>query len=277
MKSSREPGRETIAKQGMAPKLNIKKIGIVSRDYRCKFPNGRRDFSYALPEVLKLLDDKGCDAAILSLFSIIPQKSRGLRKVLIRLRLKGIRAIFLEEFQDRPNKRPQKKQRKSKRYVVYHRSNGRWLEYEFHQQFGSITDYPHSKILSFVSDHMPKRILGNCCVLLCGESNVVKYSPKDKKVHDPFGIRAVIPQKTNIILNPVHDRMTRFEMKLKRGFLSTRGRWVISVWNKGKEDKNGNVKDGSGPAWTVFHNGVSNDVDLIPNPFGIEIGILHFK
>jgi hypothetical protein len=68
--------------------------------------------------------------------------------------------------------------------------------------------------------------------------------------------------------------MTRFEMKLKRQFLSEKGRWVISVWNKGKEDKNARVKDGSGPAWTVFHNGVSNDVDLLPNALGIEIGIL---
>jgi hypothetical protein len=54
MQSSKRAGPEAIVKQSVPPKLNIKKIGIVSRNYRCKFPNGRRDFSYALPEVLKL-------------------------------------------------------------------------------------------------------------------------------------------------------------------------------------------------------------------------------
>lgn len=39
---------------------------------------------------------------------------------------------------------------------------------------------------------------------------------------------------TKIILNPVHDKMTRFEMKLKRRFLPKNNRLVISVWNKEK-------------------------------------------
>ena len=66
-------------------------------------------------------------------------------------------------------------------------------------------------------------------------------------------------------------------MKLKRQFLSENGRWVISVWNKGKKDKNGKVRDGFNPAWTVFHNGKEKKVDLIPNQLGVEIGILDFK
>jgi hypothetical protein len=274
MKSIGKLERGTIAKQGVAPKLNIKKIGIVSRDYRCKFPNGRRDFSFALPKVLKLLEGKGCDAVSFSLYSIIPQESHNLRNTLNRLQLKRIRAIFLEEFGDRPKRRPQQKQRKNKRFVVYHYSKARWREYELLQEFGTLADISHNEMVKFVSDEMPKRILGNCCVVLCGESNGVKYFKLDKKVKDTFGLRAAIPRETNIILNPVHDRMTRFEMKLKRQFLSEKSRWVISVWNKGKEDKNARARDGSGPAWTVFHNGVSNDVDLLPNALGIEIGIL---
>ena len=146
MKSIGKPERGTIAKQGAAPKLNIKKIGIVSRDYRCKFPNGRRDFSYALPEVLKLLEGKGCDAALFSLYSIIPQESHDLRKTLTRLRLKRIRAIFMEEFQERLKSRFQNKKRKPERYVVYHCLKGRWLEYELHQNFDSLTGKSHSKI-----------------------------------------------------------------------------------------------------------------------------------
>jgi hypothetical protein len=273
MQSSKRAGPEAIVKQGVPPKLNIKKIGIVSRDYRCEFPNGRRDFSHMLPEVLKLLDRNGCDAAVFSLFSIVSQESHGLSNKFARLRLRRIKAIFLEEFRDWPKKK--KEQREAERNVVYHCSKGKWLEYEYHQKVSRGND-PRTRILSFVSDEMPKRILGNCCVVLCGESNGVKYSMTSKKVTDRFGVRAAIPQKTNIILNPIHDRMTRPEMKLKRTFLSEKGRWVISVWNKGKEDKNGRTRDGSGPAWTVFHNGVEKVVEPLPNELGIEIGILDF-
>jgi hypothetical protein len=154
MQSSKRAGPEAIVKQGVPPKLNIKKIGIVSRDYRCEFPNGRRDFSHVLPEVLKLLDRNGCDAAVFSLFSIVSQESHGLSNKFARLRLRRIKAIFLEEFRDWPKKK--KRQREAERNVVYHCSKGKWLEYEYHQKVSRGND-PRTRILSFVSDEMPKR------------------------------------------------------------------------------------------------------------------------
>jgi len=63
-------------------------------------------------------------------------------------------------------------------------------------------------------------------------------------------------------------------MKLKRKFLSEKNRWVISVWNKGKNDKNDATKDGSGPAWTVYKNGNEIIVPPIPNRLGVEIGVV---
>lgn len=267
-KSSGDPLQEKSGKTDTSPFLNIAKIGIVSRDYRHRYDNGYRDFSLTLPAVLNLLDYKGCDAVLFSLFSIIPRKSYDPR-VAFR-EFKNIKAVFLEEFQDG-------KKRKACRYVIYHMTKQGWCEYEFYQAFGSLTGKTNKDIDNFVTDELPKRILGNYCVLLCGETNGVKYSPKDKKVKDFFGLRAAIPQKTNIVLNPIHDRMTRFEMKMKRKFLSEKGRWVVSVWNKGKSDKNGKVRDGNNPAWTVFHNGKEYIVDPIPNQLGVEICILNFK
>ena len=134
-----------------------------------------------------------------------------------------------------------------------------------------------TEVDNFVANEVPRRVMGNCCVLLCGETNGVKYSKHDKKIHDTFGLREAIPSAVNIILNPIHDRMTRFEMKLKGQFLSENSRWVISVWNKGKQDKNGKTKDGNGPAWTVFHDGNEIDVPRIPNEFGVEIGTLNIR
>jgi hypothetical protein len=251
-----------------APNINITKLGIVSRDYRHTYENGYRDFGHVLPDVLNMLDDQGCDAVLFSLFSIVKRESYD---TMINLNgLENIRAVFLEEFQDgEPRERG--------RYVVYHRTKQGWREYEFYQTFATITGMSRAAIASFVEDEVLKRILGNCFVLLCGETNGVKYSPDEKTVKDTFGLRAAIPEQASIILNPIHDRMTRFEMKLKKKFLSENHRWVISVWNKGKEDKNGKVKDGSSPAWTVFHNGKEMAIDTIENKHGLEVGILGFE
>jgi hypothetical protein len=258
----------TINNAGATPSLSILKIGIVSRDYNKRYPNRYRDFSQILADVLALLDKNGCDSALFSLFSIISRKSFDPRTAFKGLQ--NIKAIFLEEFQD-------EKSRKAGRYVIYYRAKSDWKEYAFNQIFGSITGMSLQDIEDFVMEEMPKRIIGNCCVLLCGEINGVKYSRSDKRVHDDFGLRAAIRQKVNIVLNPIHDRMTRFEMKLKRQFLSQNGRWVISVWNKGKQDKNGKVKDGNNPAWTVFHNGNKITVQRVQNKFGSEIGVLDIR
>ena len=261
--------------QTSAPKLSLKKIGIVARDYEVKFPKGRRDFSYVLPDVLKLLDDNGCDAVLFSLFSIISRKSFDLRKTIDRLGLKKIKAVFLEEFRDYPTRRPQKEQRETTRYVILYRSNGKWIEYELEQRFGTLATISLAKLRSFVADEIPKqRNLGNCCVLLCGEINGV-IARNHTNVVDRFELRAAIPKTANLILNPSHDLMFRPEMKKKRKYFSRKGRWVISVWNKGKKDKRGKTRDGSSPAWTVFHDGIEKKIEYLPMEHGVEIGILN--
>jgi hypothetical protein len=270
MTKSRGTTVQQVSSKGESkPRLNIGKIGIVTRDYGIRFSNGYRDFSHALPQLIKRLDDEGCDTVLFSLFSIIPRKGYDCLNILKDL--KNIKAVLLEEFQDGKN-------REAGRYVVYHRTTSGWGEYEFYQVFGTITGMPQHKLQDFVQNEIPRRTLGNCCVLLCGETNGVKYSKDDKKIHDTFGLRKAISQSVNVVLNPIHDRMTRFEMKLKRQFLSKNNRWVISVWNKGKQDKNGKTKDGKGTAWTVFHNG--NELENIPrieNNLGVEIGVLNVK
>jgi hypothetical protein len=219
---------------------------------------------------LKILDDYACDAALFSLFSIIPRADFNVRNSLEGL--KSLQAVFLEEFTDKPRKKDS--QREGGRFVVYHRSAEAWDEYYLHQQFGTLRDLSRGEINSFVEKELPRRLLGNCCILLCGESNGVNYSKTRTKVEDEAGMRKGIPSKVTVILNPVHDRMTRFEMNLKRSFLSEKGRWCISVWNKGKEDGNGRTRDGDEPPWMVFHNGKPQPVKRISNELDLEIGIL---
>lgn len=71
MKSSSDmTPRSCKRDNSMPPRLSVKEIGLVSRDY-----NKHRDFSAAYPEILESLDREGCDTVLFSLFSIIRRKS----------------------------------------------------------------------------------------------------------------------------------------------------------------------------------------------------------
>jgi hypothetical protein len=116
-------------------------------------------------------------------------------------------------------------------------------------------------------------------VILCGEINIVKHSKKEKKVNDDaYSYLSLIPNNVEVFLNPGHDKMLRYEMNLKRQFMSRCNKWVVAVWNKGKKCKDGKTKDGKGPAWIVFYNGNEIEVPVIDrnikNPTNIKIGIL---
>jgi hypothetical protein len=245
------------------PHLKVAKIGIVSRDY-----NHVRDFSEVFSNILKLLDDEGCDTVLFSLYSIVPRKSvRPLRS----MRLSNVKAVLYEEFKDGTK-------RKIKRSVVLHRGGQyRLPNWGFPTLKDLTTKQKKEKVGNFVRYAIPGRTLGNCCAIQCGEINGVPYHMDTKKVRDDFGLRKSLPKKVTVVLNSGHDRMTRFEMKLKRSFFSENGRWTISVWNKGRKDRKGRTHDGTKAAWTVFHNGQEVPVKPIQNQMGVEIGILDIE
>ena len=249
--------------------ITVRKVGIVARDYNVRFPNGYRDFSYSLPDVLTLLDEKGCDTALFSLYSIIPRKGYDILPTLQDFA--NLKMICLEEFRDCRNGR------KAGDTVVYYQMPDGWKECRFKQAFGRInwqTQCPDIK--NFAQKGIHRRVFGSACILVCGETNGVKYDKIGaKNIYDPCGVRAAIPPHVEVILNPVHDKMTRFEMAMKRRFLSEGGRYVVSVWNKGKRDCNGRCKDGPGHTYTVFQNGAAVPVEGLPNDFGVEISILN--
>ncbi len=253
------------------PDIVVNKIGLVTRDYNVTFDNDYRDFSHVMPEVLKMLDEAGCDLVLFSLYSLVPRPDFDPRAAFTGLR--NIKLICVEKFRD--NKRG----RRPDKYIVYHKAESGWQPYRLRQLFSRVNrKADHEAVEKLVTEELPRRILGNCCLLICGETNGVKYDRQVKAVRDVYGLRAAIPPEATIILNPVHDRMTRFEMKLKGRFLSENNRWVLTIWNKGKLDERGRTRDGTGPAWTVFHNAALQAVRKITNSpeieSEIEIGIV---
>ena len=269
MKKAQRLGTAAVGARPNIPAFNFRRLGIVSRDYHHTFPNNRRDFSYSLPSVLRLLDEEGCDAVVFSMYSIIPRKGFSVANKLEGLN--SIRAVFIEEYKDGPK-------RAWLRNVVYFRKATRWRSFEIHQKFGALGRLPKDVAPRFVAEEMPGRLMGGCCVILCGEINGLKYSRKSKSVEDAFGLMAAIPANVRLAINPVHDRMTRFEMRLKRRFLS-KGRWVVSVWNKGKVHSDGKMRDGDRPAWDVYYDGEPrNDaVKAVHNELNLEIGLLDLR
>lgn len=257
----------TAHNESERPKIRIKKLGIVSHDY-----SGGRDFSDAFDLILKCLDERGCDSVLFSLTTI--DKRNNFDAKINLGSLTKITSVFVEEYGTHGDE-----------YVIYYKTSKQWEEHKLTQKFGKLEytkDFEENKIKPFIEEVRNQRVFGNCTVLLCGETNIVKYSKDIKDVYDKFNFLNAIPSDVTVLLNPIHDRMTRFEMKLKRRFLSKKGKWVVSVWNKGKKDKNGKVKDGEKPAWTVFHNETEVtiekvDIHSILARSSIEIGILDIK
>ena len=279
MKINKLSDIDHIVLKERSPKIEIKKIGIITHDYRHKEDNEYRDFSHTFEKIIKCLDSKNCDSILFSLFTIVQRESFKVQNYLNGL--KNIKSVFIEEFSDKGAYN-----REVKKFIIYHKTAKCWQNYEIIQKFGTLEytkRFENCVIKPFINEVKNYRIFNHCTVLLCGEINVVKYSPAEKKIVDKYSFMKVIPKSVKIILNPSHDRMTRFEMKLKRKYLSRNKRWVISVWNKGKEDINGNVHDGNNPAWAVFYNGddFTDKVDKITYSFSsksnVEIGILNMK
>ncbi len=252
------------------PTLKLRKIGLVSRDYRHVFPNGRRDFSFAFWKILRGLDQEQCDGVIFSMYSIEPRTGFDAMKHLQGLEF--IKVVMLEEFDDGDTRTPRIN-------VVYSRIGSLWQRQELALKFGSRRRTAKATIEHFVDQEIPqRRILGNCGLILCGELNALKYSPASGNISDPGGLLDAIPDQVSLIVNPTHDRMTRFEMPLKRQFLS-QGRWLVSVWNKGKASNSGRTRDGSRPAWDVYFDGEprTEAVNSLPNDLNVDIGLLHLN
>lgn len=244
----------------------------MSRDYRIREPNGFRDFSHLLGDILKRLDDEQCDGVLFSLYSI--DASQHLDILSLMTDLRHIGAVFLEEFLDETN-------RIALANDTYIRTGGHWIRRRVTQKFATLVytkKFERETLTPFIDEARSARTLGNCTLLLCGESNVVRYSKHTKAVDDRHGYVSNLPQGVDLILNPVHDKMTRFEMQMKRRFLSSHGRTVVSVWNKGKVSSSGRSRDGKGPPWAAFHDGQAVPIRSLERGLGVEqntmLGIL---
>jgi hypothetical protein len=99
--------------------------------------------------------------------------------------------------------------------------------------------------------------------------------PSEGSFKDPFGFNSMLRSYgVKYVFNPLHDYMTRYEMKRKRGYYSRDKRAVVTVWNQGKRKGEASIP------WTFFYDGddlsgkvqeISTQIETRPD---IRIGIL---
>lgn len=108
-------------------------------------------------------------------------------------------------------------------------------------------------------DELETRTFGGAVILLCGESNIIKTRRGSYELDDRFGFLSFL-QKNDIelVLNPIHTYMQRYEMPLKRKAFSRSGRTVLTVWNRG-ESKQGEAH----LPWAAYHDGEDSTDRLV--------------
>lgn len=254
MSQTANGGRAAGPAEALLAGMRLRRIGLVSRDYRPTNAN-RRGRGFGPEDVrraLAFLDAKKCDTALFSLHTL-----RGAPDArLFAGRYNHLRHVFLEYLDSEPPVN-----------VAWLRHGRVWSQSRYGQRF-SVSKAPLTGKTRLLDDvRTGVRISGNATVLLCGETNIVHYNRGKRRIEDPLRYRAALSvggQDVSVILNPVHDLMIRYEMVLKRAFLSRPKRWVISVWNRGKRSRSGRrLRAEAGAAWTVFHDGRQVDCRIL--------------
>lgn len=239
----------------------IKKIALVAHDYNVPDSRGLYDYSEHFAQINKICDQEGCDTILYALYTWDTRSPVSRTHDSIFEGLRNVQRIVLEVGQP-PNRYDH----------VETWVRGQQEPLLAHQRFAT-SDSSTSAKQHFIDD-LASRQVGTASLVICGETNIVQLKRASKTFDDWLGFcRRLDALKTRVILNPIHDYMTRYEMRVKRSFYSQGGRTVISVWNRGRGKE-------SWLPWTVFHNGqeLTSRVQELKTPFAerpdIRIGVL---
>ena len=132
---------------------------------------------------------------------------------------------------------------------------------------------PDAEKRAFLGD-LPKRQVQDALLVICGETNITSLDRCSGMFHDPYSFADRLREMhVRVVLNPIHDYMRRYEMRMKRQYYSLQARTVISVWNQGK---------GSEPhlPWTIYLDGHDRTKSVVELPRSfkdrpdIRIGVL---
>jgi hypothetical protein len=214
----------------------VNKVALVSHDYSIPGLNDLYDYSEHFARINKACDDNGCDTILYALWTWNQTSAVARNHAAIFGGLVTVERVILEVWQ--PPENPE-------HVEVWVR--GQESPVLAHQRFATSSSSDVSK-QEFITD-LPARQIMDALLVICGETNIASTIRGSEDINDPYGFTDQLAEMNiRLIFNPIHDYMTRYEMRRKRRHYSLGGRTVLSVWNQGKGKE-------SYLPWTVFHNG----------------------
>ena len=239
----------------------ISRLALVSHDYNVEDSRGLYDYTEHFSQVNHLCDQQGCDTVLYALYtwddrSPLPRNHTDIFSGLLR-----IQRVILEVGQlfDRYD-----------HVEVWQRDVDCPLVAT--QRFAKSAAAGYCK-QAFLDD-LPRRVVQDGLLVICGETNIASSVRGSDDFFDPYQFADFLRDMgVRLVLNPVHDYMSRHEMRKKRRYYSLGGRAVISVWNQGKKRE-------SRQPWTVYYDGADRTDAVVeqPRPFSdrpdIRIGVL---
>ena len=254
----RPPIKPPTSEQG------IVRIAFVSHDCTRKNGFGLHDYSEHFARINECCDKEGCDTILYALWTWDNRSPKRRQHDTMFGKLDSVQRVILEAGH------PPESTESAEVWMRGHRK-----PLVAHQRFGRSGESDRVK-QQFVDD-LPQRRFANALLMLCGESNIASLIRGTDRFRDPFGFNKWLDHMgINVICNPIHNYMRRYEMRRKRAYYSANGRWVVSVWNQGKSGE-------SHTPWSVHHDGVDRTdcVRELPSPFSdrtdIRIGIVDLE
>lgn len=243
----------------------LQRIAVIAHDYTVCDSRGLYDYSEHFSKINQVCDAHGCDTILYALYTWDQASPTNRTHAAIFDGLENVQRIVLEvgqRFTGYDHVELWTKQNSLPAFAV--------------QRFAKSTEKDDLK-RDFIQE-LPSRLVSNGLLVLCGESNITSLTRSTGAFRDPFNfVEQLQKLDVNVLLNPIHDYMRRYEMKEKRKFYSMNGRSVVSVWNKGKG------KEAELP-WTLFHDGKDRTEQIreeVPRPFrerpDIRIGVLDLR
>ncbi|QDU97132.1 hypothetical protein [Lignipirellula cremea] len=250
----------TAAGENSGPIQPIARIALVSHDYTQECRSGLYDYSEDFAAINAACDAAGCDSILYALWTWDNTSPVQRNHQTIFQGLRQVERVILEAF-DGEAYGPAE--------VWFRRHPSPMIAV---QQFAASGESDRVK-RQFMSD-LPRRCFDRSLLMLCGESNIASTMRGTDEFYDPFYFNDWLDEKkVDVIWNPIHDYMRRYEMRRKRAYYSRNGRWVVSVWNQGTPGE-------SHLPWTVYFDGeeLTSHVDELPSPVAsrpdIRIGIV---
>jgi len=265
--ASRSPRLPLPPPAGAQPRLAPMRLAVVARDWLQERTSGQgrfrgsKGFAPHFPEIARLANGHGADTLLFSLWShnadtlgdlprneLFPRDTRHAAVIL------GVTRNGKEEVEV---------------WVRLRRS-----PVLLHQEFARTADARAGKERLMAG--LAGRIFGSSLILICGEMNLIRTQRTTRAIVDDFDVLSRLrAHGVELVLNPIHDYMRRFEMPVKRKALASGTSTVVCVWNRG-------LKDGSEALlpWAAYRKGetITDQIQEIELPIasqpGVRVGIL---